>query len=324
MAQKMEDLSPDSFKDIFEEYETIANSLREKTRHRPRIAIICGSGLGGLGDLIEERDVVEYENIPYFPVSTVPGHVGRLIFGKLSGVAVVCMQGRFHFYEGWKMREVTMPVRVFKLLGVHTLIVTNAAGSVNPSYKVGDLMIIKDHINFPGLSGNNALMGPNDERWGARFQPLNTAYDTKLRKVVKEIASNIGLRDHTHQGVYAMLSGPTFETPAEARAMRVLGADCCGMSTAPETIVARHCGLRVLGISLITNLIVVEDDTEFGPNHEEVLQVGKRRAAHLQQLVGEVVTWIQQEEQTEPQRSPEVAAVLVNHAPPKSCPHSIP
>ncbi|OQV16371.1 Purine nucleoside phosphorylase [Hypsibius exemplaris] len=279
----------DDFTHEYEQYEDIAESLLKRTHHRPSLAVICGSGLGGLADLLENPDAFNYEDIPYFPTSTVHGHVGRLVFGLLNGVTVVCMQGRFHFYEGYDMSKTTIPVRVFKLLGVHTVIVTNAAGGLNPEFKIGDIMLIKDHINMPGLAGNNPLMGQNDRRWGPRFVSLCGAYDRDLRELARNVATNLGLDEILREGVYTMVSGPCFETVSEAKAFRSLGSDCMGMSTAPEVIVARHCGLRVLGISLITNNVVQEHDSDDFPDHEAVLIVGKQRAHDLQRLISELI-----------------------------------
>ncbi|GAU92703.1 hypothetical protein RvY_04751 [Ramazzottius varieornatus] len=282
----------EQFRHSFEEYDHIVNVLRASTGHRPSLAIICGSGLGGLADLLTDTDSIEYDDIPFFPISTVHGHVGRLVFGMLNEVSVVCMQGRFHFYEGWAMQNIAIPVRVFKLLGVQTIIVTNASGAVNPDYKVGDIMLIKDHINLPGMIGANPLMGLNDARWGPRFPALSLAYDRQLLQLARKVALGIGFGEDLREGVYMMVSGPTFETVAEARAGRILGADCMGMSTAPEVIVAKHCGMRVLGISLITNIIIQQYDRDDEPNHQEVLMIGQQRAANMQLLVAEVVKQI--------------------------------
>ncbi|XP_055341896.1 purine nucleoside phosphorylase-like [Paramacrobiotus metropolitanus] len=273
----------------YEEYEITANHLRERTKHRPRVAIICGSGLGGLANTLDEADVLEYESIPNFPVSTVFGHAGRLVFGLIGAVPVVCMQGRFHSYEGYPLWKITFPIRIFKLLGVDTLIVTNAAGGLNPSYAVGDIMLIKDHINFAGFAGVNPLCGVNDERWGPRFPPMSNAYDKKLRKIAKEVAEEQGYGDYFKEGVYAMVGGPNFETSAEARMLRAVGSDAVGMSTVSEVIVARHCGMHVLGMSLISNLVVQDEHSDETANHHEVLAIGLQRAKDLQNLVSGIV-----------------------------------
>lgn len=245
--------------------ETASNYILNKSKYKPEIGLILGSGLGSLADLIEEPEFYPYEELPNFPTSTVEGHAGRLVIGKLEGKTVVAMQGRFHYYEGYSMQEVTFPVRVMKLLGVETLIVTNAAGAVNTSYKPGDLMIISDHIN---LSGGNPLIGRNLDTFGARFPDMSTAYNRELREKVKSVASSLSL--DIKEGVYVMMSGPTYETPAEIKMVRTLGGDAVGMSTAPEVIVANHSGIKVVGISCLTNMAagILEQPL----NHEEVIE----------------------------------------------------
>ncbi|GAU96253.1 hypothetical protein RvY_07724 [Ramazzottius varieornatus] len=276
----------------FDEYVRTANFLREKTRHRPKIAIIAGSGLGGLGNALEQTDIFDYHDIPNFPVSTVVGHAGRLAFGLLgpTQVPVVCMQGRFHAYEGYPQWKITFPVRIFKLLGVEILIVTNAVGGLNPEYHVGDIMLIKDHINFAGFAGVSALCGVNDERWGPRFPPMNDAYDKGLRALARQTAPECQFQDFFHEGTYAMVGGPMFETCAEARMLRSVGGDVVGMSTVSEVITARHCGMKVLGFSLITNVVIQDETSDDTANHQEVLQVGIHRAKAMQDLVSGVVT----------------------------------
>eukprot|EP00118_Oscarella_pearsei_P025029 m.307348 g.307348 ORF g.307348 m.307348 type:complete len:289 (+) comp42176_c0_seq1:326-1192(+) len=275
----------------FEEIQSMAESLKAQTSHKPTVGIICGSGLGGLADEVEESEVVDYGNIPKFPVSTVVGHAGKFVFGKLGGKTVVCMKGRFHFYEGYPMWKVTLPVRVLKLLGIDTLVVTNAAGGLNPDFTPGEIMSIKDHIFLPGMAGLNPLWGPNMAEFGTRFPAMSGAYDPHLRTLVKEVAKDLNLEKCLKEGVYCMVSGPTYESPAEASFLRQIGGDAVGMSTAPEVVVARHCGLRVVGISLVTNKVVMPDDPEGGAgvNHEEVLKIGKQRAADMQRLVKQLV-----------------------------------
>ncbi|XP_066569679.1 purine nucleoside phosphorylase 6 [Amia ocellicauda] len=269
----------------FEEYKETADWLLAYTNQRPKVAIICGSGLGGLADLLENKTVVPYQDIPGFPQSTVHGHAGQLVYGELNGKQCVCMQGRFHFYEGYPITKVTFPVRVFHLLGVETLIVTNAAGGLNPDFKVGDIMLIKDHLNIPGFAGQNPLCGPNDERFGKRFPCMSDAYDKDLCQMAMETAQDLGYSDFIQQGVYCMLGGPSFETIAECLMLSRLGADAVGMSTVPEVVMARHCGMRVFGLSLITNKAVMDYNSKQKANHEEVLQTAKMRAKDLQKLV---------------------------------------
>lgn len=282
-------LREDGSKYSYESIQEMTQFLLKRTKHRPMVGIICGSGMGGLADMLEDKEMFAYSDIPNFPTSTVPGHKGRLIFGVLKGVPTVCMQGRFHVYEGYSLWKCAMPVRVMKLIGVQTLIVTNAAGGLNPDFSVGDVMLIKDHINFPGFAGDNPLRGRNDERWGPRFPAINNAYDQKLRNLARKIANELGFGSAVQEGVYAMVGGPSYETVSELRALRVLGADAVGMSTAHEVIAAKHCGLRVFGLSLITNMCVMDYDVERSANHAEVLETSERRKHDLEELVSRMV-----------------------------------
>ncbi|KFQ84120.1 Purine nucleoside phosphorylase, partial [Phoenicopterus ruber ruber] len=274
----------------YEVWKETADWLRARTVQRPKTAIICGSGLGGLADMLDNKTVFPYEDIPHFPRSTVAGHVGRLVFGELNGQPCVCMQGRFHYYEGYSVSMVTFPIRVFFLLGVEILIVTNAAGGLNPHFQVGDIMLIRDHISMFGLGGQNPLRGPNDERFGVRFPCMSDAYEQDLLGLAMESARELGFLSFVREGVYCLMAGPSYETIAECPALQALGADVLssptvGMSTVPEVIIARHCGLRVLGISLITNKVVMSYNSQEKANHEEVLQVSVVRAEALQKLV---------------------------------------
>nr|CAH7718672.1 unnamed protein product [Callosobruchus chinensis] len=255
----VEAISQDKY--TFETLTQTANYLKKHVPFTPKIGIICGSGLGSLADSVENKIEIPYEKIPHFPRSTVKGHVGELVFGYLSNVPVVCMRGRFHYYEGYPLWKCAMPVRVMKLLGVEHLIVTNAAGGLNSNYKVGDIMLVKDHINLMGFAGNNPLQGPNDERF----------------------------EKNIHEGVYTCLGGPNFETVAELKMLKMLGADTVGMSTVHEVITARHCNLNVFAFSLITNMCVIDYDCEEDPNHEEVIDVGKMREDVLKNFVKRVV-----------------------------------
>lgn len=252
--------------------------LQEKIAVQPKIGIVLGSGLGDLGEKIENPVVVDYKDLEGFPVSTAPGHKGRFIAGTLAGKAVICMQGRLHFYEGYDMAELLLPVRTLKSLGVETLILTNAAGGVNTAFSVGDIMLIEDHINF---MGRNPLVGQNDDAYGCRFPDMSFAYDPDLRALAEKCAAETGVA--IRKGVYLACSGPSYETPAEIRAFRVLGADAVGMSTVPEVIAANHCGMRVLAFSLISNMaagILKQPLTE-----EEVLEAGRRKGAEMQMLI---------------------------------------
>ena len=257
-------------------------AVRSHTHEKPAIAIILGSGLGDLANEVSHATAIPYAEIPHFLRSTVPGHAGRLLLGTVEDMPVVMMQGRFHFYEGYALEALTLPVRVMHELGAHTLIVTNAAGGLNPSYRPGDFMLLSDHINLPGMAGANPLMGPNDERFGTRFPALAKAYDAGLRQLAREVASKQA--DITlHEGVYVMVSGPSFETGAELKFLRVIGADAVGMSTAPEVVVARHAGMRVLGLSLITNTATGDDTEEV--NHAEVLATADAARPRFTMLV---------------------------------------
>lgn len=273
----------------YEEIEQSANYILSLTKHRPAIGIICGSGLGGLAELLEEKDAFPYEDIPHFPVSTVAGHAGRMVTGLLAGVPVICMQGRFHCYEGYALWKCAMPVRVMKLVGVSHLIVTNAAGGLNPSYNIGDIMILKDHINMQGFAGDSPLKGHNDERFGPRFLALNNSYDMRLRQMAMECAKEMGIAPHIHEGVYVMLGGPTYETVAELRLLRMLGIDAVGMSTVPEVIVARHCEMKVFAFSLITNECITEYESTKEANHAEVIETANERQNDLNHLVTRMV-----------------------------------
>jgi len=267
---------------IYDQVMEAVSSIRERVSLRPSVALILGSGLGDLASEVRDATGIPYEEIPHFAHSTVAGHAGRLLIGKLADVQVVVMQGRFHFYEGYSPQVLTLPVRVMSALGAHTLLVTNAAGGINPSYRPGDFMLISDHIYFPGLAGANPLLGPNDERLGERFPPLARAYDANLRYLARSVAAT--MPDLTlHEGVYAMVGGPSFETAAELRFLRTVGADAVGMSTAPEVVVARHMGMNVLGISLITNTATGAENEEV--KHEEVLTIADAARSRFAALV---------------------------------------
>lgn len=254
----------------FNEIEEARRAIAVHTRLQPQIGLILGSGLGHLADDVAEAVVVPYERIPHFPRSTVPGHRGELVLGHLGEQRVLVMRGRFHFYEGYSSDQITFPIRVMHALGIRTLIVTNAAGGLRSDWNVGDLMVITDHINLLGMTGHNPLRGPNDERMGVRFPAMTHAYDAGLGNQLRALAPQTGiiLRD----GVYAQVAGPSFETRAELRLLQILGADAVGMSTASEVIVAVHSGMRVLGISMISNIATPDAPPA---NHEEVLAAGE-------------------------------------------------
>ncbi|MCB0153519.1 MAG: purine-nucleoside phosphorylase [Anaerolineae bacterium] len=257
----------------YTEIEQTAAYIQHHTRHQPTIGLILGSGLSPLAEQIEQADTIPYENVPHFPVSGVLGHAGKLVIGQLAGQNVLVMQGRSHFYEGYTMQHLTLPVRAMQLLGLKTLIVTNAAGGINPAFNAGDLMLITDHINLVGFGGNNPLAGPNLEQFGPRFPSMTQAYSLEMLALARRAAADLGLT--VQEGVYAALAGPTFETPAEIRFLHTIGADAVGMSTVPEVIVANHGGMRVLGVSSITNVAIHKTSSTAKTTHEEVLETGQ-------------------------------------------------
>lgn len=272
---------------IREKIEQAAAFLKKESSKDPKIGLILGSGLGVLADEIERPVKIDYSRIPNFPLSTVEGHAGQLVFGTLSGKEVVAMQGRFHYYEGYSFEQVTFPVRVMKALGVETIIVTNAAGGINESFRPGDLMIITDHINN---MGGNPLIGPNDSEFGVRFPDMSEAYSKKLQQLAKETAEKINLS--VQEGVYVGNTGPVYETPAEVRMARILGGDAVGMSTVPEVIVARHSSMQVLGISCISNMAAGILDQPL--THDEVIETTERVRADFLRYIKEIVGSIQE------------------------------
>lgn len=259
-----------------------AQYIRSKTDIRPEIGLILGSGLGVLADSIEGAVTLQYEHIPHFPVSTVEGHAGELLIGRLEGRPVVLMKGRFHMYEGYPAETVSFPVRVMKELGVSTLLVTNASGGINADFEPGQLMVIRDHINF---MFRNPLIGPNDKEVGVRFPDMSEAYNRRLRELAFRVGKEEGI--DLKEGVYVGLLGPSYETPAEIRMLRIVGADAVGMSTVPETIAARHAGLEVLGISCISNMAAGMLDQPL--SHEEVMETGERVKETFIRLVKGIV-----------------------------------
>ncbi len=270
--------------DLWGRIDAATTYIRTQTDLQPAVGLILGSGLSALADEMDGAVAIPYADIPHFPQSTVQGHRGELVLGRLSGCSVAVMRGRFHFYEGYDLQQTTFPVRVMQALHAHTLFVTNAAGGLRAEWQVGDLMLITDHINLPGMAGQHPLRGPNDERLGVRFPALTAAYDVEHARVARDVAADVGVT--LHGGVYAYLSGPSFETPAELRMLQMLGADAVGMSTVPEVIVARHGGMRVLGISMISNIATPDAPPA---NHEEVLQAGEAVKVKFTALVAGVL-----------------------------------
>lgn len=260
-----------------------ADAVSQRTDYTPRIGLVLGSGLNDLADAVVDADVVAVDDIPHWPTSTAPGHAGRLVIGALEEKPVLVLQGRAHYYEGYQMSQLALPVRVMQRLGVETIILTNAAGGLNPNFEAGDLMLIRDHLNFLGLAGQNPLRGPNDDSIGPRFPDMTEPYDPQLRRLAHDVAKEqeITLRE----GVYAYVAGPSYETPAELRFLLTVGADAVGMSTVPSVVIARHGGMRVLGISTITNMATPDPEPGQETTHEEVLEVGRIVVPRLTSLI---------------------------------------
>ncbi|HEX9617641.1 MAG TPA: purine-nucleoside phosphorylase [Anaerolineales bacterium] len=253
------------------EIDQTADAVRSRIQTAPRVGIILGSGLGPLADSVENPTIIPYNDLPQWPVSTVIGHRGRLVVGQMENQDVLVMQGRIHFYEGYSMAQVSFPVRVMQRLGVEIFIVTNAAGAVNPEYEPGELMLITDHLNLIGMIGHSPLRGPNLDELGPRFPDMGRAYDLQLAALARQVAGENGIT--LHEGIYICLAGPSFETPADLRFLRTIGVDAVGMSTVPEVTVAHHGGMRVLGISTISNKANLDGLTT--TTHEEVLAAGQ-------------------------------------------------
>lgn len=269
----------------FARVERAAKFILSRTKLRPKIGLVLGSGLGSFADELEDSIGMDYRRIPRFPRSTAIGHAGRLVIGSAEGVAVAAMQGRVHFYEGYSLKEVAFPMRVFARMGIRAVIFTNAAGGINRNFHQGALVVLRDHIN---LQGSNPLIGANDEHFGPRFPDMTHAYAEIFRKVALEQGRKLGIV--MHEGVYAALTGPSYETPAEIRALAAIGADLVGMSTVPEVIVARHMGIEVLGISCVTNMAAGILDQPL--NHEEVLATGERVKGEFIALLRAVIPQI--------------------------------
>ena len=267
---------------IYERAEHATRVIRARTTVEPRIAVVLGSGLGGFADDFEEAVVIPYDDIPGFVRSTAQGHAGRLVIGKVDGIPVLAMQGRLHYYEGYSLEEVTFPIRVFGLLGIKTVVLTNASGGINVEFTEGALMVITDHVNLMGV---NPLRGPNDERFGPRFPDMSAVYSPELQELVVDEARAIGVE--VRRGIYGGLAGPSYETPAEIHLLRNLGADAVGMSTVPEAIVARHMSLEVLGISCITNMAAGIGDEPI--NHDDVMAAGDRVRGVFTELLRRVI-----------------------------------
>jgi purine-nucleoside phosphorylase len=281
MAKQSSAIQTKKTSTAFADIKRAAEFVRKRIRCRPVIAIILGSGTGSLADSVESPAVIPYARIPHWPESTVKGHAGRLVIGVLEGKCVAVLQGRVHLCEGYTAEQTAFPVRVMRQLGANVVIINNAAGAVNPDFQPGDLMLITDHLNLLGLGGANPLRGPNDERLGPRFPDMSQAYDKALREAAVQAAGEAGLP--LRLGVYAGLAGPSYETPAELRFLRIIGADAVGMSTVSEVIAARHGGMRVLGISVVSNRANL--DGSHPPDHDEVLQASRKAVPNLILLI---------------------------------------
>ncbi|MCD4801837.1 MAG: purine-nucleoside phosphorylase [Anaerolineales bacterium] len=264
-----------------EDMDRIADEIRGRISVQPAIGLILGSGLGPLSESIQDPTIIPYHELPGWPLSTVEGHAGELIIGKLEGKAVLVMNGRIHYYEGYEMSQVTLPIRVMQRLGIEIVVVTNAAGGINQDFNPGNPMLITDHLNLLGMAGPNPLRGPNLEEFGTRFPDMSQAYDRKLIETARKVAKELEIT--LYEGVYICLAGPTFETPADLRFLLNAGADAVGMSTVPEVIVANHGGQRVLGISGITNQSSLYGEAE--TTHEEVIETGKLLAPKMMKLI---------------------------------------
>ena len=271
-----------------EQIDKVTDAVRQKITMKPRVGIILGSGLNDLAASVENAITVPYGDLPNWPVSTVEGHAGRLVVGKLEGQAVLVMQGRVHFYEGYSMGQVTLPVRVMQRLGLEILIVTNAAGGVNPDFVPGDVMLITDNLNLMGMSGLNPLMGPNLDELGPRFPDMSQVYDKELMNIARKVSADSGIP--LREGIYCGLSGPSFESPADLRFLRLAGTDAVGMSTVPEVIVANHGGLRALGLSGISNKANLDGSTI--TTHQEVIEAGKVITPKIETIIRGVLQGI--------------------------------
>jgi len=265
----------------YHEIDAATDAVRARITATPEIALILGSGLGELADSIENPTIIPTHEIPFWPVSTVPGHKGRLVIGELEGKQVLVLQGRTHYYEGHPVSKIGLPIRVMQRLGIKTLILTNASGGLNHDFFAGDIMLIKDHLALLPMAGENPLRGPNLDEFGPRFPPMSEVYSLELIGLAREVGTELGIQ--LHEGVYVCLSGPSFETPADCRFLKMVGADAVGMSTVPEAIVAKHGGMNILGFATITNKI--DPDGTNKASHEEVLEVGDQLAPNLMKII---------------------------------------
>ena len=271
--------------DLQEKINAAAEYILARIPRQPRVTVVLGSGLGDFADTLQDAVRLPFSEIPGFPQTTVEGHTGALVFGRKGGRYIAVLQGRIHYYEGYSQREITLPIRVLSAIGVRTIVLTNAAGGINKRFKPGDLMLICDHINF---SGSNPLIGPNLDVFGPRFPDVSDLYDAELRQDVKELSAFLGIP--LWEGVYLMVSGPNYETPAEIRMFRTMGADAVGMSTVPEALVAAHCGMKVIGISCITNMAAGVLPQKL--DHSEVIETAAKVKRKFQMLISDLVMYL--------------------------------
>jgi len=277
------------------EYTRAAAYLAARATITPQVGIICGSGLSGLSEAMIDTQVFQYEDIPGFPELTVAGHSGELVFGLLSGVPTMCMRGRFHFYEGHPMSRIVMPVRMMRCLGVKVLIVTTASGGLNANWKVGDVGCITDHFSLPAMVGNNPLMGPNDDTLGPRFAPMSNAYSKRMQEIVVKSARALCLDFVRPNCCHGMTSGPQYESATEGRWLRQIGCDTVSMSSVPEITAAHHCGMKVIGLALVTNKVVMPGEHGPAASHQEVLEMVDKRSYEMRALVARVVQELKSE-----------------------------
>ncbi|KAF5288292.1 hypothetical protein FQA39_LY04060 [Lamprigera yunnana] len=272
--------------------EETKNYLLKHAHIKPKIGMICGTGLDFVPKEIEDPIVLPYESIPNFPICTTKGHTGNLILGYVADVPIMCMQGRFHYFEGYSSQECSMPIRVMKMMGVTHVILSNSAGGINPKFKTGNIMLIKDHINFIAMSGANPLRGPNLDNFGTRFPSMTDMYNKKLIKHIREVAKDEDFENDVCEGIYACVGGPSFETVSEIRMLKIIGADAVGMSTANEVIAARHCNMVVFAFSIITNMCVTSYDASENPDHDQILDVAKTKEHVIKRIINNVVQYV--------------------------------
>lgn len=271
------------------DFDSSAGFILSTTNLRPTIGIVTGTGMAGFSKLLDEQVVIKYSDIPGLPKHVMPGHLGELVLGKLAGKEIACFDGRFHPMEGLAPTLCALPIRIMKRMGVKIFIATGTCGALNETYRVGDFMIIKDQMNFPGFALDNPMRGYKDDKTGKRFVPMSAAYDKHLRKHALKVANDLGYRDRVHEGIYCLIPGPTYETTAEARMLRMLEGDVCGLSICNEVIIARHCEMQILGLCLVTNIITQEYDEGRPVSYDEVVRVARSHKAEVRNLLRDII-----------------------------------